>query len=211
MKRATLTVVFTLVACFSAAPAVAQGTATQPRPQAPATQPTANATANVPVSKMAVIYSVAFQDPKTGIARFTNTLNKLNGEFQKIQDNLNQTTQQLKTLQDEITRLQQAGGATPAQIQAKIDTLDQQKREYTRKGEDAKAQYQTRYQDLFSPLQDEVSKALDAYAKAHGITMIIDGSQTPILYVAESMDITRAFISEYNLKNRVTAQVTPPK
>ena len=207
MNKATLTVVFTLVACFSAAPAVAQGTATQPRPQPPATP----STANVPVSKMAVIYSVEFQDPKTGIARFNNTLNKLNGEFQKIQDDLNQTTQRLKTLQDEITRLQQAGGATPAQIQAKIDTLDQQKREYTRKGEDAKAQYQKRYQDLFSPLQDEVSKALDAYAKAHGITMIIDGSQTPILYVAESMDITRAFISEYNLKNPVTAQATPPK
>jgi len=104
-----------------------------------------------------------------------------------------------------------AGGATPAQIQAKIDTLDQQRREYTRKGEDAKAQYQRRYQDLFFPLQNEVSKALDEYAKAHGITMIIDGSQAPILYVAESMDITRAFISEYNLKNPVTAQVTPPK
>jgi Skp family chaperone for outer membrane proteins len=167
---------------------------------------------------MAVIFSVEFQDPKTGIARFTGTLNRLNSEFQKIQDDLTQTAQRLKTLQDEITRLQQAGGATPAQIQAKIDTLDQQKREYTRRGEDARAQYQKRYQELFSPLQDEVSKALDAYAKAHGITMIIDGSRmaegdnpTPILYVAESMDITRAFISEYNLKNPVTAQVTPPK
>ncbi len=90
MNKATLTVVFTLVACFSAAPAVAQGTVTQPRPQPPATP----STANVPVSKMAVIYSVEFQDPKTGIARFNNTLNKLNGEFQKIQDDLNQTTHQ---------------------------------------------------------------------------------------------------------------------
>ena len=209
MNRTTLTVAFTLVACVSAGRVVAQGT--QTRPQAPAIQPTANATANVPVSKMAVIYSAEFQDPKTGIARFNITLNKLNGEFQKIQDDLNQTTQRLKTLQDEITRLQQAGAATPVQIQAKIDTLDQQKREYTRKGEDAKAQYQKRYQDLFLPLQDDVSKALDVYAKARGITMIIDASQTPILYAAESMDITRAFISEYNLKNPVTAQVTTPK
>jgi Skp family chaperone for outer membrane proteins len=204
MNRTTLTIVFTLVACFSA---MAQGTATQPRPQAPATQPTAN----VPVSKMAVIYSAEFQDPKTGIARFTNTLTKLNGEFQKIQDDLTQTAQRLKTLQEEVNKLQQAGGATPAQIQAKIETLDQQKREYTRRGEDAKAQYQKRYQELFMPLQDEVSRALDAYAKARGITMIIDGSQTPILYVAESMDITKVFVTEYNLKNPVTAQVTPPK
>src|SRR5437879_1391855 len=116
MNRATLTVVLTLVACFSAAPAVAQGTATQPRPQAPATP----STANVPVSKMAVIYSVEFQDPKTGITRFTITLTKLNNEFQKIQDDLTRTAQKLKGLQDEIDKLQQAGGATPAQIQGKI-------------------------------------------------------------------------------------------
>src|SRR6266851_4841372 len=83
MNRTTLTVAFTLVACVSAGRVVAQGT--QTRPQAPATQPTAN----VPVSKMAVIYSAEFQDSKTGITRFNITLNKLNGEFQKIQDDLN--------------------------------------------------------------------------------------------------------------------------
>src|SRR6266550_298482 len=184
MNKATLTVVFTLVACFSAAPAVAQGTVTQPRPQPPATP----SSANVPVSKMAVIYSVEFQDPKTGIARFNNTLNKLNGEFQKIQDDLNQTTQRLKTLQDEITRLQQAGGATPAQIQAKIDTLDQQKRKYTRKGEDAKVQYQKRYQDLLPQLQHPDIVTLDENANGHHMPMIIHGSQTPMLSVAANID-----------------------
>ncbi len=56
-----------------------------------------------------------------------------------------------------------------------------------------------------------MGKALDAYAKTHGITLIIDGSQTPILYASESMDVTKAFITEYNLKNPVTAQLTPPK
>lgn len=183
--------------------AQAQGTA-QPRPPVPAT-------ANVPVSKMAVIYSEAFQDPKAGIARFTATMTRLNGEFQKAQDELTQTAQRLKGLQEEITRLQQAGATTPAQIQTKIDALDSQKRDYTRKGEDAKAQYQTRYQDLFRPLQEDVSKALDAYAKTRGITMIIDGSQTPILYAADTMDITKAFIVDYNSRNPATAQATPPK
>ena len=146
----------------------------------------------MPVSKIAVIYSEQFQDPKTGVARFTVTLNKLNSEFQKVQDELNQTAQRLTPLQDEINKLQQSGTTTPAQIQAKIDTLDQQKREYQRKGEDTKAQYQKRYQELFLPLQDDVSKALDAYAKTRAITMIIDGSQTPLLYAAETMDITQA-------------------
>lgn len=207
MNRTTLTAAFALVAGISVAQVFAQGPATQPRPQAPTAQPTVN----VPVSKLAVIYSEEFQDPKTGIARFTVTMNKLNGEFQKIQDDLTQTGQRLKQLQEEINKLQQTGGATPAQIQAKIDTLDQQKRDYQRRGEDAKAQYQRRHQELFLPLQDDVGKALDAYAKARSITMVIDGSQVPILYAVVSMDITKAFISDYNIKNPVTAQATPPK
>lgn len=192
MNRNKLVFAFVLLAFVSATRVYGQGTV-------------------VPVSKMAVIYSEDFQDPKTGIARFVVTLNKLNAEFQKVQDELTQTAARLKTMQDEISRLQQSGGATPAQIQVKMDTLDQQKRDYTRKGEDAKAQYQKRQQDLFLPLQDDVSKALDVYAKAHGITLIIDGSQTPILYAAESMNVTKAFISEYNLKNPATALATPPK
>src|SRR5262245_38090452 len=60
--------------------------ATQPKPQAP---PAAqNTTVAVPVSKIAVIYSEAFQDPKTGIARFTALLNSLNREFQPRQTDL---------------------------------------------------------------------------------------------------------------------------
>jgi Skp family chaperone for outer membrane proteins len=198
MNRNTFAFALILVGCLSLTSAFAQGT-------------TGAGSVNVPVSKMAVIYSEAFQDPKTGIARFTSTMTRLNGEFQKVQDDLNQTAARLTTLQDEITRLQSGGAATPAQIQTKIDALDQQKREYQRKGEDTKAQYQKRYQELFQPLQDDMNRALDAYAKARGITMIIDGSQTPILYVAEGLDITKVFTVEYNSRNPVTAQVTPPK
>jgi Skp family chaperone for outer membrane proteins len=206
MKRTTITAAFALLACVFVTQVFAQAPA-QSRPQAPAAQ----TAVNVPVSKMAVIYSEYFQDAKTGIARFIVTMNKLNAEFQKVQDELTQTAEKLRQAQEEINKLQQTPGTTPAQIQGKIDTLDQQKREYTRKGEDAKAQYQKRYQELFLPLQDDVGKALDAYGKARGITMIIDGSQTPLLYAAESMDITKAFISDYNSKNPATAQATPPK
>ena len=209
MNKTTLTTAFVFAACLSGSGIFAQAPATQPRPQPPGTQP---AVPNVPVSKLAVIYSAAFQDPKNGIARFTVTLNKLNGEFQKIQDDLTQTAQRLKGLQDEINKLQQTPGVTPAQIQAKIDALDQQKKDYQRKGEDAQAQYQRRRTELFTPLQDDVGKALDAFAKARNITMVIDGSQVEgILYADAVLDITRIFISEYNTRNPATAAVTPPK
>jgi Skp family chaperone for outer membrane proteins len=197
--------------CFIAiAHAVAQP-ATQPKPQTtPATQA---APVNVPVGKVAVIFSGAFQDPKEGIAKFMVLLTRLNAEFQKTQDDLNQMAQKINQLQDEIAKLQKSTAPVdPKTVQAKLEQVDQMKKEYQRKGEDGQANYQKRRQEIFAPLQDDVSKALDVYAKSRGITLVIDGSQIEgILFAADSIDITRAFISDYNLKNPATASTATPK
>ncbi len=198
MKTRWLLISFIVFAAFGTGRA--QGTATPPAQNAA-----------VPSSKIAVIYSEAFQDAKAGIAQFAATVNKLNAEFQPLQNELNQTAQRLNALQEEIKKMQ--GGATPAtpqQIQAKIDQFDDQKKAYDRKGEDAKANYQRRRNELLGPLQQEVGNGLEAFGKAHGITMILDGSQLPIVYAADSMDVTRAFIADYNSKHPATAAPTRP-
>jgi outer membrane protein len=161
--------------------------------------------------KIAVIYSEAFQDPTNGIARFAATVNKLNAEFKPIQDELSQTAARLRTMQEEINKLQAGNpAATPQQIQAKIEQFDEQKKAYDRKGEDAKANYAKRRGDLLTPLQEDVGKALDAFGKAHGISMILDGSQVPLVYAADGLDVTKAFIVEYNSKNPTTAATPRP-
>src|SRR5262245_13543160 len=204
----SLAIAFGVFALASSAPAQP---ATQPKPQAPAASQPAPP-ANVPGGKVALIFSAAFQDPKNGIAKFTVLLTKLNAEFQKIQDDLNATAQRIKTGQDEIANMQKAPNPDLRAIQTKLDQLDQLKKDYQRRGEDAQAQYGKRRQELFMPLQDEVGKALDAFAKARGVTLVIDASQTEgILFASEGIDITRAFISDYNLKNPATAAATPPK
>jgi len=205
MKISWVVISVAFMATFGVAPVLAQGTATPARPQAPATRPTSVA---IPVTKIAVIYSEAFQDGKNGIARFIVLINKLNAEFQPTQKDLNAAAQRLKQLQAEVNS---GTNLTPAQIQAKIDQLDQMKKDYQRKGEDAQASYQKRRTELLAPLQDDVGKALDAYAKAHGITMVIDGSQVPLVYAADSIDITKTFISDYNSKNPATASAATPK
>ena len=86
------------------------------------------------------------------------------------------------------------------------------KKDYQRKGEDGQEAYKQRRQALFMPLQEEVGKALDVYAKSRGVTLVIDASQTEgIIYASSTIDITSAFINEYNAKNPATASVTPPK
>jgi len=186
----------------------AQPAANQTKPQAPATS---TGPLNVPTGKVAVIFSAAFQDPKQGIAKFAVLVNQLNSEFQKTQDDLNQTAKTIQALQDEIKKLQESGG-DPKIVQAKVGQLDQMKKDYQRRGEDGQAAYQRRRQQIFTPLQEDVGKALDLYAKARGITLILDASQVEgILFALETIDITRAFIAEYNSKNPATASVATPK
>jgi outer membrane protein len=184
---------------------------TQPAPT-PATQ--APATIAVPTSKMALINSDQFLDQKTGIAKFNTVLTKLNGEFQGVKNELTQMQTRGQQLEDEIGKLQNAPAGTPIDqrsLQAKIDQLEQLKKDIQRKGEDAQASYNRRRVELFNPLQDEISKALDAFAKARGINMIIDAAQVQgLLYASENIDITRAFIADFNSKNPVTATTTTP-
>jgi Skp family chaperone for outer membrane proteins len=166
-------------------------------------------TGNVPVGKIAVIFSEAFQDSKLGITKFGVIQNQLNTEFQKPQQELDAAAQRIQSLNDEIARLQKATPVDLKSVSAKMDQVDQLKKDSQRKLEDTQAAYQQRRTALLTPLQDDVGKALDAFAKAHGITMIIDGSQVPgVIYAADTLDITRVFITEYNAKNPATAAST---
>ena len=182
----------------------------QPKPAAAAPQTPAQTTATVPESKIALIYSEAFLDAKTGIARFNTLVTTLNREFQPRQTELQTMQQRIAALTDEVNKLQTGVGVVDAKsIQAKVDTLEALKKDYQRKGEDAQAAYTKRKQEIFQPLQDDIGKALEAYAKQRNINVIIDGSAVPLVYAADSIDITRAFINEFNSKNPATASITP--
>ena len=220
MNRLSLFPVSALLLAGFAALANAQQPPARPAatPTPTATAPAASATAPVqlPMSKMAVIYTDLFLDQKTGIAKFNSVVTKLNGEFQKTKDELTQMQTRGTALETEITKLRGAPEGAPVDqrsLQAKIDQLDQLKKDIQRKGEDAQANYNRRRQELFGPLQEEIGKALEAFAKARGINVIIDAAQVPLLYAADSIDITRAFIADFNSKNPATAATTttPPE
>jgi outer membrane protein len=190
--------------------------AAQPTPTPGAQAPATPATVALPMSKMAVIYTDMFLDQKTGIAKFNSVITKLNAEFVGLKNEIQGMQTRAQTLEDEIGKLQNAPAGTPIDqrsLQAKIDQLEQLKKDLQRKSEDAQASYTRRRQELFGPLQDEIGKALEAFAKARGINVIIDAAQVPLLYAADSIDITRAFITDFNSKNPVTAATTttPPR
>ncbi|HEY6805085.1 MAG TPA: OmpH family outer membrane protein [Pyrinomonadaceae bacterium] len=201
-----------LLLALSCVAVQAQRPAAQVTP--PATQTPASTNVNLPTSKLAIIYTEDFLDAKTGILKFGSLITKLNSEFQKEKDALTQMSQRAQQLQEEIAKLQGAPAGTPIDgksIQAKNDQLDQLKRDIQRRGEDAQTAYNKRRADLFAPIQDEIGKALEVFAKARNINIILDGTQVPLMYAAESIDITKAFVADFNSKNPVTASTTPPQ
>jgi len=204
MKIDRLILAFAFIAAISVSPVLAQ----RPAAGQPSTAPP-QTSAPVPDTKIALIYSDMFLDDKTGIARFTALLNTLNREFQPRQTELQQIQQKATALNDEIEKTRNV--ADPKTIQQKLDQLETYKVDLKRKSEDAQQAYDKRRKEIFSPLQEAIGKALEVFAKQRGITVLIDGSQVPVVYAADSTDVTRAFINEFNGKNPATASVTPPK
>ena len=220
MIRKFLFPILLLVAFAATAVAQQQRPATpaNPRPTPPpSTTPATGApqaTVALPTSKIAVINSNEFMDARTGILKFTNLLNKLNGEFQKPKDDLTAMNNRADALETEINKLRDAPAGTPIDqpaLQAKADQLEQLKKDIQRKAEDAQAAYNKRREELFQPLQLEIGNAIEAFAKARGINVVIDGAAVPLLYFEESTNITRAFIADFNSKNPGAAATAPPQ
>ncbi len=194
---------FVLAATFVSASAQTKPAAT------PAQQPAAPQSGTIPDSKIAWIYSEAFQDPKTGIARLNALANTLNREFQPLQTELTQLQTRAQQLNDDIEKTKNV--ADPKTLQTKADQLAQLQVDIKRKQEDAQAKLEKRQGEIFGPLEQDIDAALKAYAKAHGISVIIDRSRVPLVYAADSIDITRVFINEFNSKNPATASAAAPQ
>jgi len=186
-------------------------TPTKPGPisSAPATTG-GSTTGNVPEAKVALVDTDAFLDPKVGIQRLLAAASKLESEFQPRRTELNNLQGQV----DKMTAdLQKAAPVQDPKVSAQQqDAIDTKKREITRKTEDAQSAYQQRMQALLGPIYDDIGKALDAFAKAHGITLILDVTKVQGIVSADgSLDITKAFITEFNSKNPATAASLTPQ
>src|SRR5260370_6410554 len=182
----------------------------QPRTNTPSPTPASAQTGSVPDTKIGIIDSSQFADEKQGIYRFVAAIKKVDAEFQPRRTELQTLQQQIEKMTGDLNKA--APVQDPKVTTQQTDKIEQMKKDYQRMGEDAEAAYQKRLQDVLGPVYDEIGKALDAYAKAHGITLILDMTKVQgILSASDSLDIIKAFISDFNIKNPVTAAVTPPK
>ncbi len=168
-----------------------------------AAQPKPGANAAVPLTKIALVDTRMFGEEKVGITRYVNAVKTVQREFQPITAELNNLQSRIKAIADEITKLSGNSVVAPQTIQTRREEGERLQRELKYKKEQADADFEKRYNELVRPISTEIGKGLDQYAFQHGLTMILDISklEPAVLTLNPAMDITQAFIAEYNSKN----------
>lgn len=173
-----------------------------------------------PAAKIGLINTLAFDNAKEGITKYVNAMNSLETEFKPDNTTLQTLGTRIQNLQKEIQTLQQQiqDKKVPVDektVNAKAEEYDKLVREYKFKEEDAKARFQRREQALMGPLQQDIGKAMQEFAKQKGYTIILDvaklGNAGLILAIGDDKaDITKEFIQFYNTRP-ATAATTATK
>ena len=118
-------------------------------------------------------------------------LEKKQGEIQALQDQLRRGA---NTLSEEAR-------------QKLMREIDARTRSLNRETEDAQDEFDQEQQKILQELGGRLMQVIDKYARDNGFALILDVSspQTPVLYAANSIDITQAIVDLYD-KNSPSAQ-----
>ena len=192
----------------AASPTPTRPAAPQPTPVAAPRQATAQTTpvampANVPPSKIAFVDTTMFGDEKGGIKRYVNAVNSVEKIFEPKSLELRNLQNQIKVIADDIAKLNNNSVVSPESVRAKQDEGERLQRDLKYKKEQADADFQKRYTEVVGPISNDIGNALIQYASQNGLTMIFDISKLApaVLSVSPAMDVTQAFIADYNSKH----------
>jgi Skp family chaperone for outer membrane proteins len=203
----------TFFAAAFAALAAVTASAQTPAASRPAASPAAPAqvgSAAIAEGKFAIIDTDAFNDPTQGIKRLVAAFQTVEREFKPRRDEI----QGLKTRYDALVKEVNETKAVADQkaLAAKADQAQQLEIEIKRKQEDGQKALDKRVSDLTGPVYQDIGSALQAYAKARGLSVIFDVSkmQGVVMVVNEGVDITGAFIADYNQRNPAATAAAAP-
>jgi Skp family chaperone for outer membrane proteins len=183
-----------------AAPQPTPVPATRPAPAqlAPITTP-----ANVPPAKIALVDTTVFGDEKVGIKRYLTAVNTVQRGFEAKNAELRNLQNQIKVISDDLTKLSNNPVVNQDSLRAKREEGERLQRELKYKKEQAEADFEKRYTEVVGPISNDIGNSLIQYAAQNGLTMILDISKLlpAVLSVNPAMDVTQAFIADYNSKH----------
>ena len=159
----------------------------------------------VPAGKVALVDTRLFYDQKAGIQKLINAYKQLEAEFAPRQAELQIMQNRIVAMNAEINKM----GATPA-AKAKEEELVRLQRDFTYQQQEAEAAVNRRRLILVQPIHQQLAKALQEFIAARGIALLLDTSKLEgvLLAALPTVDVTQAFINDFNLKNPAPATAT---
>jgi outer membrane protein len=137
-------------------------------------------------------------------------------DFESLQKKFDPKRQELEGLNKEIDDLQKKFNTQQDKLsdEARNDLLkqiDAKKKTLQRSYEDANTDIQGQQNEIANRIGQKMVEVLDKYAKDNGFTLILDvsGQQSPVLWAASSVDITKPVVDAYNAQSGVAAPAKP--
>jgi outer membrane protein len=163
---------------------------------------------HTPPTKVGVIQA---QSALLGTKDGQRAVGELNKRLEPTKAALDKKATAIRELQDKLQR----GGNAMADA-AKIElnrNIEQLTKAYNRDMEDAQAEGEQEQHKLMDELTTKITKVIDSYAQANGYSLILDVSNpnTPVLYAANSVDITPDIIALYDKTYPVASSPAPAK
>jgi outer membrane protein len=133
-------------------------------------------------------------------------------DFEALQKKFDPKRQELEGLNKEIDELQKKFNTQGEKMndEARGDLLkqiDAKKKTLQRNYEDANTDIQGQQNEIANRIGQKMVEVLDKYAKENGFTLILDvsGQQSPVLWAAASVDITKPVVDAYNAQSGIAA------
>jgi outer membrane protein len=137
-------------------------------------------------------------------------------DFETLQKKFDPKRTELENLNKEIDELQKKFNTQGDKLndEARGDLLkqiDARKKTLQRNYEDANTDVQAQQNEIANRIGQKLVEVLDKYAKDNSYTLILDvsGQSSPVLWAANSVDITKAIVDAYNAQSGVAAPAKP--
>jgi Skp family chaperone for outer membrane proteins len=168
----------------------------------PAATPVANSAA-VPDSRIALIDTGMFGDEKNGIYRYVDAAKSVEAEFKTRSDEVQNLQNRLNALANEIQTLSKAPVVDQKTIQSKTQQGQTLQAEWKTKKDRLDEDASKRAEQVIVPISSQIGAAMDQFARQRGVTMTLDTSKLlpAILTAVPAIDLTQAFIADFNSKN----------
>jgi Skp family chaperone for outer membrane proteins len=177
----------------------------------PAATPVVNSAA-VPDSRIALIDTSMFGDEKSGIYRYVDAARAVQAEFKVRSDEVLNLQNRINALITEIQTLSKAPVVDQKTIQAKQQQGETLQAEWKTKKDRLDEDVSKRAEQVIAPISAQIGQAMDQFARQRGVTMTLDISKLlpAILTAVPAVDLTQAFIADFNSKNPRTGPAPRP-